>query len=104
MFRDLWYFLYSSTDKEFRERHLREVLRDYYDSFSTYLALEEVQVSFEEFRQEMNSTRIAAGLGTAMVFPLFISLCPDTIEGQLEKKLIVKVMTILNTHMYFNSI
>ena len=82
-FRDLWYFLYSSTDKEFRERHLREVLRDYYDSFSTYLDMEEVHVSFEEFRQEMNSTRIGVGLGTGM-FILFVLLCPETLGGQLE--------------------
>ena len=80
LFRDLWYFLYSSTDKEFRDQHLTEVLRDYYDSFSHYLAMEEVHVSFEDFRQEMNSTRLGVGLGTGM-FILFVLLSPDTLGG-----------------------
>ena len=81
LFRDLWYFLYSSTDKEFRDQHLNDVLRDYYDNFSKYLVMEEVHVSFEEFRQEMNSTRLGIGLGTGM-FILFVLMCPDTLGGE----------------------
>ena len=80
LFRDLWYFLYSSTDKEFRDQHLTDVIRDYYDSFSKYFAMEEVHVSFEDFLQEMNSTRLGIGLGTGM-FILFLLLCPDTLGG-----------------------
>ena len=80
--RDLWYFLYSSTDQQFRDQHLTEVLRDYYESFSKYLAMEEFQVSFEEFRQEMNSTRLGVGLGTGM-FILFVLLSPDSLGGQI---------------------
>ena len=81
LFRDLWYFLYSSTDREFRDQHLNDVLRDYYDNFSKYLVMEEVHVSFEEFRQEMNSTRLGIGLGTGM-FILFVLMCPDTLGGE----------------------
>ena len=79
--RDLWYFLYSSTDKDFRDQHLTEVLGVYYESFSKYLAMEEVQISFDDFRQEMNSTRLGVGLGTG-IFILFIMLCPDTLGGK----------------------
>ena len=81
LFRDLWYFLYSSTDKEFRDQHLNDVLRDYYDNFSKYLVMEEVHVSFEDFCQEMNSTRLGIGLGTGM-FILFVLMCPDTLGGK----------------------
>ena len=81
LFRDLWYFLYSSTDKEFRDQHLNDVLRDYYDNFSRYLVMEEVHVSLEDFCQEMNSTRLGIGLGTGM-FILFVLMCPDTLGGK----------------------
>ena len=59
---------------------MTEVLRAYYESFSKYLAMEQLQISFEEFRQEMNSMRLGVGLGTGM-FILFVLLSPDTLGG-----------------------
>jgi len=76
--RDLWYFLYSSTDKQFRDKHLTDVLREYYDTFSKYLALEDLQMTFQEFRQEMNSVRLSLGLGFGIGI-LFIALWPEPI-------------------------
>ena len=78
--RDLWYFLYSSTDKQFRDLHLKEVLLEYYNSFSKYLALEEVHITFEEFLREMDSVRVAFGLGFGIGI-LFIALTPEPLGG-----------------------
>ena len=42
--------------------------------------MEDVHLSFEEFRLEMNSVRLGAAIGTGM-FILFISLAPDDVGG-----------------------
>ena len=81
LFRDLWYFLYSSTDREFREEHLTDVLMEYYESFSKYLHLEGIQLSFQDFRREMDSVRLAMGLGFGIAI-LFPALSPEPLGGQ----------------------
>jgi len=81
--RDLWYFLYSSTDKQFRDHHLKDVLREYYNTFSKYLELEGVSLTFQEFCQEMNSVRVALGLGFSIGI-LFIALSPEPLGDILS--------------------
>ena len=54
---------------------------EYYESFSKYLNLEGVQLSFQDFRLEMDSVRLAMdlGFGIAILFP---ALSPEPLGGQ----------------------
>ena len=33
---DIWYFIGTATDSEFREQHLEECLKEYYEAFKLY--------------------------------------------------------------------
>eukprot|EP00094_Tigriopus_californicus_P005881 TCALIF_05667-PA protein Name:"Protein of unknown function" AED:0.29 eAED:0.29 QI:0/0.66/0.5/0.75/0.33/0.25/4/114/526 len=48
---DLVYFTYLNTDLEFRDAHLKEVLKEYYDIYHSYLmrAYPDMKYSFEDF-------------------------------------------------------
>ena len=59
---------------------MTDVLREYYNTFYKYLALEDLQMTFQEFRQEMNSVRLSLGLGFGIGI-LFIALWPEPIGG-----------------------
>ena len=78
--------MYSSTDREFREQHMTDALTEYYDTFSKYLSLEDVHLTFQDFRQEMDSVRLALGLGFSIGI-LFPALSPEPLGGKKLLKL-----------------
>jgi len=55
--RDICYFLYVNTDRAFREQHLDEVLREYFESFSHHLKESKKEISYEDFRREFDQRR-----------------------------------------------
>ena len=85
--------MYSATDREFREEHLTDVLTEYHNTFSKYLALEDVHLSFQDFRQEMDSVRLALGLGFSIGI-LFPALSPEPLGGQ---KLLNTILSFIKT-------
>ena len=76
--RDIWYLLYVNTDKEFRDKHLQTVLREYFQVFSGYLQIEGVKISFDDFLKDISPIRAPI----AMIFSilvLFVGLNPEPI-------------------------
>ena len=66
VFRDLWYFLYSSTDRKFRETHLDSVLRLYHEEVARYWAMEDFEMSYDKFLAEINQHKVVAIVFTAL--------------------------------------
>jgi len=86
--KDLWYLLYCNVDKEFRAKHLKEVLLEYFKVFSGYLQEGGLDMKFEDFFNEINKFRA----GMALVFcsvVIFVGLNPvplsvSTIAGMKQ--------------------
>merc|ERR1712062_257846 len=73
--RDFWYFLYVSTDRKWREQHLEDCLRLYYDTLIPFLS---VPFSFEEMKSEFQERRaILSGFGINVQW---IALSPNKLE------------------------
>ena len=83
-FRDLWYFLYSSTDRSFRQKYLNEVLKIYHEHLSKYLQQENFSYSFEDFMKEMNHFKVPTVFLLAMPI-LFIMLNPEPERDTISK-------------------
>ena len=76
IFRDIWYFLYSSTNREFREKHLEEVLQYYHVQVSHYWNMENFEMSFDQFMVEMNEVKLS--IVTLLAMPIiYIMMDPD---------------------------
>ena len=77
---DLVYFLYLNTDLAFRDAHLAECLRLYYNQFSTYFQ-DDLTYSFEDFLQDFQRFK-AIGFTTACsVMPNILSENKVEIQG-----------------------
>ena len=76
--RDLWYFLYSSTDREFREAHLEDMLRIYYQKISKYWGMENFQMDFNSFVDEINQYK-GSCVAYLSIFIMYIMLNPNVI-------------------------
>ena len=63
--RDFWYFLYSSTDSEWRKNHLETCFETYYKTFSKYLSKSNIVMTYDDFKKEFDSKR---GLGVSYGF------------------------------------
>jgi hypothetical protein len=64
---DLVYFIYLNTDLQFRDAHLKDVLREYYDTLSPYVqesTPEDFKYSFDDFMVDFNYHR-PLGFATA---------------------------------------
>merc|ERR1712142_9999 len=77
--RDIWYLLYGNTDKEFRDKHLREILEEYFKVFSPYLHLEKVNISFDEFLKDISPIRAPMALIFSLMIQ-FIALNPEPVS------------------------
>ena len=75
-FRDIWYFLYSATDRKFREEHMEDVLKVYHEEMSKYWRMESFSMSFQDFMAEMNELKLTsvAMLGMPIIY---VMLNPD---------------------------
>ena len=58
--RDLWYFLSLATDADFRRAHLQQMLKDYFEVFSTYLKDADIDMTFNQVLHSLPWTK---GLG-----------------------------------------
>ena len=66
--RDIWYFFQSCTDSAWRKQHLDPCLKAYFDIFSLYLEQNDIQMSYEEFRAELEERRhVCLFIGPAML-------------------------------------
>ena len=63
--RDFWYFIYTSTDSEWRKKHLEECFETYFETFSQYFSQANISMTFGDFKKEFNSKR---GFGVAWGF------------------------------------
>ena len=63
--RDFWYFLYASTDSEWRKNHLETCFETYYKTFSKYLSRSNIVMTYDNFKKEFDSKR---GLGVSYGF------------------------------------
>ena len=71
--RDFWYYLYNQTDVEWRKNHLEECYKTYFETMEKYLPNTDwPQMTFEEFKADMESKR-AFGLSFSfMMIPMMI--------------------------------
>ena len=53
---DILYFLYTTTDRAFRQSHFDALLRSYFDTFSTYLSGDD-DLSYDKFKEEAEGMR-----------------------------------------------
>ena len=58
--RDLWYFLSLATDADFRRAHLQQMLKDYFEVFSTYLKDADIDMTVNQVLHSLPWTK---GLG-----------------------------------------
>ena len=77
--RDIWYLLYCNTDKEFRDKHLQEILQEYFNIFSSYLQLEKITISFQDFLKDISYLRAFMAL-TFSVMVQFLALSPEPLS------------------------
>lgn len=82
---DLVYFLYLNTDAEFRDAHLAEVLRLYYDRFSQYFdgSSELKEYTFERFVQDFNWHKVVGVVSSGAVMPNVFADVPVNMEGNI---------------------
>ena len=78
-FRDLWYLLYSSTDRKFRDENLQEVLQVYYDKISEYWNMENFKMDYKAFIDEINQYR-ASVVAFLSIFIMYICLNPNMVH------------------------
>ena len=65
---DILYFLYTSTDRAFRQSHFDTLLRSYFDTFSTYFTNDlREDMSYDKFRQEAEELREGVIIFTSTV-------------------------------------
>lgn len=77
---DLVYFLYLNTDLAFRDAHLQDILRLYYDTFANYFD-DNLKYTYEQFMKDYNWYR-AIGFTTACsVMPNVLSDNKVDLEG-----------------------
>ena len=75
--RDFWYFLYCSTDSEWRKNHLETCFETYYETFSRYFTSANISMTFGDFKKEFNSKR---GFGVSVGFMLIPIMLNDNPE------------------------
>ena len=75
--RDFWYFLYISTDSEWRKSHLETCLETYFKTFSKYFNQANIVMTYDDFKKEFNSKR---GLGVSSAFLLIPAFLNDNSE------------------------
>ena len=63
--RDFWFFLYLSTDSEWRKNHLETCFETYYKTFSRYFSKANIVMTYDGFKKEFNSKR---GVGVSFAF------------------------------------
>ncbi|XP_040564660.1 uncharacterized protein [Lepeophtheirus salmonis] len=77
--KDFWYFVYTCTDKDWRERHLEDLKKAYFETYSSYL-IPEFQMEYDEFSKEFETRR-----GIILFVPL-IALMIFKYPEKLDKK------------------
>ena len=86
--RDIWYYLYASTDSKWRKDNLEIVLFTYYQSIHLYLEKAGINVSFNELKAEMNKEREFGFLFAFLCIPVMLNPYPDygfSSYGQMMK-------------------
>ena len=80
--RDFWYFLYISTDRQWRTDHLTECMELYHQTLMERIG-QHVSVTFDELRQEFEERRVFLGafLGCFCVMGNVLSPYPYEFEG-----------------------
>ena len=56
--QDFWYFIYTSTDSNWRKQHLETCYEMYFNSLTTYLKKAEIDITFDAFKHEFNNRRL----------------------------------------------
>ena len=51
--KDFWYYIYCTTDSNWRKSHLEECLDTYFSTFQNYLKQAKIDVTYEDFKTEM---------------------------------------------------
>ena len=81
--RDIFYFLYVNTDKEFRKNHYEDLLRAYHQVLAGYMKEENMEVTFQEFKAEVDKKRLGGFLGGAIVSQYSLILLSSFSEAPL---------------------
>ena len=75
--RDFWYFLYSSTDSEWRKNHLETCFETYYETFSKYFTQANISMTYGDFKKEFNSKRPIGVTFAFMLIPIMLNDNPE---------------------------
>jgi hypothetical protein len=75
---DIWYFLYTATDYQFRKANLEACLKTYFESFQPYL---EETVTYEEFKTEVYDCKDLIVIPGLFVSNLIIFCFPVNFKG-----------------------
>ncbi|XP_040567109.1 uncharacterized protein [Lepeophtheirus salmonis] len=77
--RDFWYFIYSSTDRQWRELYLEQCKRTYYDIYCSYADTNQC-LTYEQLSKELEDRR---GIGIFIPFmTILITKYPEQIDKQ----------------------
>ena len=89
---DLVYFLYLNTDLNFRDAHLNDILKLYYNEYSQYFPIhveecnetEELKnYTFEKFMEDFNFHRVIGMVTACAVMPNVFADSPIDFEGNV---------------------
>ncbi len=81
---DLVYFVYLNTDLQFRDAHLKDVLKVYYDTLSPYIdeaAPEDFKYGFDDFIEDFNYHRPLGFATACSVMPNVMSTTQVDLES-----------------------
>ena len=78
---DIWYFLYNSTDQEFRKKYSDDLIKAYYEVFSQYFDKLDQDHSFEVFKKEVDDFRVYGFLMGIFAMPNQLS----PVERKMDK-------------------
>ena len=55
--RDIWNYLYTATDSDWRKQHFVSSMNAYYKAFLPYMKMAKIDMNFEEFLADVNNYR-----------------------------------------------
>lgn len=99
---DFWYFLYTSTDSNWRAANLDHCFSVYFDVLKGYLGKHMTDMSLEDLKNEFQSLRVLCGAFWGATFNLATTLSPHELKeqdtmGVLGKKIYEKKKTELGS-------
>merc|ERR550517_425380 len=90
MSHDFWYFLYTSTDSQWRKDNLENCFSTYYETLKQYMGSTFPDMTLTGLKEEFQSTRFFSGVSIGAGFNLPTTLSPYQLKEQELKKFFEK--------------